>query len=95
MKRWTFEEDNILIEEVKLHPTNLQVAFKIAACRIQRTQTAVSLRWYRVLRKENNFIYGVFSDKSYSMNIKNGEGKLTKKKSIFNRIKKLLGIIDV
>lgn len=91
MKRWTFEEDNILIEEVKLHPTNLHTAFTIAACRIQRTPTAVTLRWYRVLRKENNFIYGVFSDKSYSMNIKNREGKITKKRSIFNRIKKLFG----
>lgn len=91
-KNWTSEEDSIVIEEVKLHPTQLYKGFTIAADRLNRTLNSVASRWYGKLRKGAP-VFGVFSDATYSFNNKNSIGNPIKKKhNIFSKIKKLLGL---
>lgn len=48
-KRWTDEEDARLIEAIQGNAFNLSKVFKDLAKELGRTETSVSLRWYKVL----------------------------------------------
>lgn len=51
MKRFTVEEDNIIINNIKLHCYNLQKAFKLSATELNRSLRSVETRWYKRLSK--------------------------------------------
>ena len=92
-KRWTAQEDTIVVSAVKDSPTNLRAAFKAAGKKTGRSEGACSNRWYTVLSKDKaNACFVTVSGKHQSLNRKNGAGiKCTQ--SIFTRILKILGII--
>lgn len=75
-KRWTSEEDNILLAAVKGYPQNLKKAFEIVGERIGRSKTACSARWYCTLSKTykdnpKNVCFAIFSSNKYGINRKN------------------------
>lgn len=48
-KRWTTEDDEIVIQAVKDNFDNLSKGFREAAAKLNRTYNAVITRWYHVL----------------------------------------------
>lgn len=49
-KRWTPQEERVLINQVSRHADNLSQAFREAARLLGRSETSVSLRWYKTTR---------------------------------------------
>lgn len=91
-KRWTAQEDTIVVSAVKESPTNLNAAFFGASEKINRTKGACSTRWYTVLSKDKaNACFITISNKHQSLNRKNGKGTPCTV-SMFSKILKLLGI---
>lgn len=53
-KRWTEDEDQVVLSEVRNNLDNLQRGFKNAAEQLGRGQKAVMVRYYKVLIKKDN-----------------------------------------
>lgn len=71
MKRFTEEEDIIIIREVKKCPSNLSKAFQEAANKLSnRTEAAVTGRWYNTLRAKQTVIT-TGSAAGFTKNVKN------------------------
>ena len=49
-RRWTIEEENILLNNINSSPYNLAKAFKKTSLDINRSFTAVQSRWYGIPR---------------------------------------------
>ena len=92
-KRWTAQEDTIVVSAVKDSPTNLKTAFKAASKKTGRSEGACSNRWYTVLSKDKaNACFVTISGKHQALNRKNGKG-VKSSTSIFTRVLKILGIV--
>ena len=92
-KRWTAQEDTIVVLAVKDSPTNLKAAFKVAGKKTGRSEGACSYRWYTILSKDKaNACFVTVSSKHQSLNRKNGDG-VKCSTSIFTRVLKILGIV--
>lgn len=75
MRRWTNEEDQRLLRQVRAFPQNLHKCFLIVSEEIGRTESAVSGRWYTVLsKKPESLCFFTASPKHVSKNRKNGMG---------------------
>lgn len=62
-KRWTQDEDIVVLDQVRRHADNLSVAFQKASEILERKPSAVKVRWYSVLsKKENNICFATLSD---------------------------------
>lgn len=89
-KKWTLEEDSILIAQVKANPQNLQLAFFLTSTRVHRSKNACSNRWYQVLSKNNantnNICFTIFSKSMYGINRKNLKTPCKENKNIWNYI---------
>ena len=70
-KRFTREEDKVIIKEIRLSPTNLQAAFLKAAFRLNRTKASVECHYYKTLRKRTNHILLLFAPRRLASNRKN------------------------
>ena len=53
-RRWTEEEDKILVQLIKEHPHNKRKAFLEAARKLDRPEKGCSKRWYMVLSNPEN-----------------------------------------
>ena len=92
-KRWTAQEDMIVVSEVKNSPTNLKAAFEKASKITGRSKNACMVRWYNVLSKDKaNACFVTISGKHQALNRKNGNG-IKCSTSIFTRVLKILGIV--
>ena len=92
-KRWTAQEDMIVVSEVKNSPTNLKAAFEKASKMTGRSKNACMCRWYIVLSKDKaNACFVTISGKHQALNRKNGDG-VKCSTSIFTRVLKILGIV--
>ena len=91
MKRWTNEEDERLIKNVRNYPTNLKHAFMLTSKEIQRTPGAVASRWYLYVSKSGATPFLTMSGKHIAANRKNGKGVPTKL-SLYKRVLALLGL---
>ena len=92
-KRWTAQEDTIVVLAVKDFPINLKAAFREAGKKTGRSEGACSHRWYTVLSKNKaNACFVTISGKHQSLNRKNGDG-IKCSTSIFTRVLKILGIV--
>ena len=81
-KRWSKEEDNVLIDQVTRHAENLAEAFRVTSRLTRRTVGACAFRWYNVLSKnrETNICFTLVNKTGSYINTKNSQGaNLTKK----------------
>lgn len=100
-RRWTKEEDETLVQVIKGHPHNRSEAFIIASSILNRTVSAITQRWYRVLSdpespKYTGCCFTMLGEASSLVNRSVITPKVVPidyKPSIWYRIKKLLGII--
>lgn len=101
-KRWTKEEDKILVQAIKANPHNKAEAFRSVSKKLDRTEGAISYRWYNYLSNpESKYYIGcMFTMIGHStrMNNRTISNKHTHinptpiKKGIWGKIKKLLGL---
>lgn len=90
-KKWTAEEDERILQQVRAFPQNLTKCFLIVSEVLDRTPGAVANRWYTVVsKKPNATCFFTASPKHISKNRKNGEGVA----STMSIWKKLLRIIN-
>ena len=74
-KKWTEEEEQRLIRQVRAFPQNLNKCFLIVSEEIERTPAAVASHWYSVTSKRPEVIcFFTASAKHVAKNRKNGEG---------------------
>lgn len=74
-KKWTEEEDDRLLQQVKAFPQNLSKCFLIVSEVTGRSPKAVQARWYTVVsKKPNSTCFFTASSKSISRNRKNEKG---------------------
>lgn len=74
-KRWTEEEEQRLIRQVKAYPQNLSKCFLIVSEVINRNPKAIASHWYNVTSKRNDVLcFFTASSKHISKNRKNGVG---------------------
>lgn len=81
-RRWTLEEDQVLLRYIKANPTNLHKCFMLVSeyltdAGTPRTPAGVQAHWYTVLSKSNNadaLCFFTASAKHVSKNRKNGTG---------------------
>ena len=50
-KKWTIEEEKVLIAQIQKNPGNLKKAFICTTELIQRTERAVALHYYNIMLK--------------------------------------------
>ena len=68
-KRWTEEEEKILVQAVKANPHNLSKAFREVAKKLGRTEGAVNIQWYTKIRSRSICFVTVSQGKKF----KNGK----------------------
>lgn len=74
-KKWTEEEEQRLIRQVRAFPQNLNKCFLIVSEEIERTPAAVASHWYSVTSKRPDVLcFFTASAKHVAKNRKNGEG---------------------
>ena len=75
VRKWTEEEDEYLLSQVKSNPQNLTACFLAVAQNIDRTAGAVANHWYTVVSKKPDVTcFFTASSKHLSRNRKNGKG---------------------
>lgn len=84
-KRWTKEEELVILSNVKENPENLLKAFAIAAKKLNRSEASIRLRWYNRLKDSYSPVFMVYSNKKAIINGKNLKEKAHC--SFFNKIK--------
>lgn len=96
-KRWTKEEEEILVQAVKANPHNLSKAFREVAAQLDRTEAAVSRQWYTKTRLNSICFVTV----SQGTEFKNGKNYVpmsghtntpsASNKTLWGKLKALLG----
>lgn len=89
-KRWSDEEDRVLINQVGRSPQNLQKAFEATAEILGRTVGACEIRWYKFLKKrEDSIAFTLIGANKASKNSKVGGTTTKVNKSLWAKIKAL------
>ena len=94
-RRWSDEEDQVLLRHVKANPQNLHRSFMLVSeyltdAGTPRTPTAVQAHWYASLSKKPDALcFFTTSEKHVARNRKNGMGIATNK-SIWQRFLRIL-----
>lgn len=90
-RKWTNEEDDRLLRQVRSFPQNLHKCFLIVSEEINRSEKAVAAHWYTSLSKRPEALcFFTASEKHISKNRKNGMGEESSQ-SIWRR---LLNVIN-
>ena len=90
MKKWTQQEDERLLRQVRTFPQNLTKCFLIVSEEINRTPSAVANHWYTVLsKKPDSLSFFTASPVHVSKNRKNGMGVETNT-SIWQRLLRII-----
>ena len=85
-KKWTEDEEQRLIRQVRAFPQNLNKCFLIVSEEIERTPAAIASHWYSVTSKRPEVIcFFTASAKHVAKNRKNGEG-VPSNPSIWHRL---------
>lgn len=89
-RKWTEEEDNRLLRQVRTFPQNLSRCFLIVSEEIHRTPSAVANHWYTVVsKKPNSTCFFTASPQHVSRNRKNGKG-VESNRSIWYRLMSII-----
>lgn len=54
VRKWTPEEEEVLLDEIGRNPINLRMCFVAASTRIHRTPNACASHWYTCLSQSND-----------------------------------------
>lgn len=74
-RKWTKEEDELLLRQVRAFPQNLSKCFLMVAQNTDRTQAAVANHWYSSVSKRPDVLcFFTASSQHVSKNRKNGKG---------------------
>lgn len=100
-RRWTNDEEQVIISKVKANPNNLQKAFREASLELQgRTANAIRLHWYqnsnrqRALKDRCGHCFLTYGGKSLNINRKNVSAN-TSDNTIIISMDKLQKILDI
>lgn len=96
-KKWTKEEEEILVQAVKANPHNLSKAFREVAEKLGKTESAVSKQWYNNTRV-NSVCFVIVSQgkkfkngKNYVPNCGHVKSPTSSNKTLWKKLKALLG----
>lgn len=89
-KRWTTEEEKVIMKYVRLNPSNLTKAFKLAELELDRTYTSIVSRYYMNIKK-SEVLFTLVSKEVVTVNSKNGN--LQKSSNIWNLISRSINKI--
>lgn len=99
-RRWTDEENNILVQAITANPHNIQKACEYAATKLEgRTSKACRFHWYQAIAPANNptklgvSFLAVGSKTIYKNRKNSGNSTVQPEKStLWAKIKKLIGL---
>lgn len=95
MKRYSIQEDKVILNEVKKSPENLVRAFHNASKIINRTPRAIKQRWYYIISKDDGIgavTFMTLSSKKVLTNRKNSCNQVPKKVTFWSKLIKFLKI---
>lgn len=97
IRRFTNDEDLVIIGEIEKSPHNLSQAFRAAAIKLDRDWRSIRARWYNTLRNKKGAVFFLTSGKECTVNGKNvvlirggcpsmGKKLFTKLKNLFSKL---------
>lgn len=96
-KKWTKEEEEILVQAIQANPHNISEALRTASATINRSFLACQFHWYAVLSPKNNpnkmgISFVSIGPNTVYKNRKNSRTSMVQpeKSTIWSRIKRLL-----
>ena len=90
-RRWTNEEDQVLIGQVRQYPSNLTRAFRATSEIVGRSALCVRQRWYTKVRHSET-VFMTIGARNMSVNSKNSDNTQPVRLPIWRRILNLLGL---
>ena len=90
-RRWTNEEEQVLIDQVRQNPSNLARAFRATSDIIGRSPHCVEQRWYGKVRHSETVFINICA-RNMSVNSKNSDNTQPVSVPIWRRILRLLGL---
>lgn len=90
-RKWSNEEEQVLIDQVRHYPNNLSRAFKVTGEEIGKSEDAVRNQWYNHTRHSET-IFMTVGAKNMNINSKNSSTTQPIQLSIWRRILRLLGL---
>ena len=100
LRRWTDDEEQVVISKVKANPNNLSKAFREASLEINRSAYSIKIRWYTKGRKKAALkdrcgsCFMTYGGKSLNLNRKNVHVN-TSNNTITISMGKLQKILDI
>ena len=99
-RKWTKEEEEILVQAIVANPHNIKEACRYAATKLEgRTSKACYIHWYKVIAPANNptklgVSFLAVGPKTIYKNRKNSGNSTAQpeKNTLWARIKKLIGL---
>lgn len=71
IRRWTNDEEEVVIQEVAKNPNNLEEAFRRASRKLDRTQGAIHARWHITgLRARSGICFATYGKNTINPNRK-------------------------
>lgn len=95
-RKWTEDEEKVVISKIEANPNNLQRAFREASLEINRTPTTIKWGWYQGgLREKSDKLFMTYGRKgTLNINRKNVSSK-TSDNTIRTRESKWRRILDI
>lgn len=90
-KRWTNEEEQVLISQVKQNPGNLARAFRATSEIIGRNPHSIEQRWYGKVRHSET-VFMTIGANAMNVNSKVGNNPQPVRLPIWKKVLKLLGL---
>lgn len=90
-RRWTSEEEQVLIDQVRINPSNLARAFRNASNITGRSPHSCEQRWYGKVRHSET-VFMTIGARNMSVNSKVSDNSQPVRLPIWRRILKLLGL---
>ena len=90
-RRWTNEEEQVLIDQVRINPSNLSRAFRNASNITGRSPHSCEQRWYTKVRHSET-VFMTIGARNMSVNSKVNNNPQPVSVPIWRRILKLLGL---
>lgn len=93
-KRWTKEEEEILVQAVKANPHNLEEAFRKVAKETDRTTLAIRDKWYRKIKHNSKCFITISSEKQMingkNYTSRNSSSPVATIKTLWEKLKNLI-----